>query len=632
MKKNASAFTLLLAALFLLPSALSAGELYYYSNGRKIMLTEDNSAQTFIDLTKKESVKSLSDVRVLNSYRNVFTLEKASETRLTELSKLGKIYPAYRIGGKARVFLSGMMFIKIPGQPDPEEAEKWCRSNGLRLIKQFKYVPQWYLAESTGNSVKMAAEFVEKGIAEQAEPSFFLPIEKRIYIPSDQYFFNQWHLHNFGDAALSGTDHAHVAEAWRVIKAFIGTLGSSDVKMAIVDDGFDLTHEDFQGRFLPGHDFGDGDDNPMPETGGLTGGDMHGTSVAGVAGAAADNDKGVAGACPNCSMIPIRLKMSGITSLDASAIEAFEWAADAGADLISNSWGPSDGTGQFVDMNQTLKDLVATLATTGRNGLGIIILFAAGNGNEDIALDGFASNPNVFAIGATDAAGNKASYSDFGEELDFMACSNTEGSTSGGGGDGWAGGNYIDGIWTTDNTGQSGYNNGSEAGSDPAGNYTNSFGGTSSACPLAAGITGLLLSANPNLTRDQIYEIYKMTSDKTGGVNYDANGFNTYFGYGRINACEAVKKALEMGGRNVSSIDCASDAPIDTSDTGNTEPPADTADSGDTEVPADTGDTGTPADTGDTGTPADTGDTASDTGADDTTIKTKSSGCSASVI
>ena len=107
-----------------------------------------------------------------------------------------------------------------------------------------------------------------------------------------------------------------------------------------------------------------------------------------------------------------------------------------------------------------------------------------------------------------------------------------------------------------------------------------------------------------------------MTSDKTGGANYDANGFNTYFGYGRINACEAVKKALEMGGRNVSSIDCASDAPIDTSDTGNTEPPADTADSGDTEVPADTGDTAAPSDTGDTGSG----------------IKTKSSGCSASII
>ncbi|MBO4441431.1 S8 family serine peptidase [bacterium] len=625
MKKNFFTSTLLFTILFSLPAALSAEELHYYSNGRKITLTEDNSAQTFIDLTRKESAKSLSDVKVLNSHRNVFTLEKASKKRLGELSKLGKVFPAYKIGGKARVFLSGMMFVKIPGQPDVKDAEKWCRSNGLRLIKQFKYVPQWYLAESTENTIRKAAEFVEKGIAKQAEPSFFLPIEKRMYIPSDQYFFNQWHLHNFGDAALSGTDHAHVAEAWYIIKEITGTLGSSEVKMAIVDDGFDLTHEDFQGRFLPGHDFGDGDDNPMPETGGLTGGDMHGTSVAGVAGAAADNDKGVAGACPNCSMIPIRLKMSGITSLDASAIEAFEWAADAGAHLISNSWGPSDGTGQFVDMNQTLKDLVATLTTTGRNGLGIIILFAAGNGNEDIALDGFASNPNVFAIGATDAAGNKASYSDFGEELDFMACSNTEGSASGGGGDGWAGGNYLDGIWTTDNMGQSGYNNGSEAGSDPAGNYTNSFGGTSSACPLAAGITGLVLSANPNLSRDQIYEIFKATSDKTGGVNYDTNGFNNYFGYGRINACEAVKKAFEMGGIDLSKVVCGEDTPIEI-DTGDTEIPTDTGDTGDTETPADTGDTEIPADTGDSA------DTDPENGDTDSTLKTQGNGCSTSVI
>ena len=116
MKRDAFNLTLISAIIFLFASTLSAGELYYYSNGRKITLTEDNSAQTFIDLTKKESVKSLSDVRVLNSHRNIFTIEKASKQRLEALSKKGTLYPAYKIGGKARVFLSGMMFIKIPGQ------------------------------------------------------------------------------------------------------------------------------------------------------------------------------------------------------------------------------------------------------------------------------------------------------------------------------------------------------------------------------------------------------------------------------------------------------------------------------------------------------------------------------------
>ena len=298
---------------------------------------------------------------------------------------------------------------------------------------------------------------------------------------------------------------------------------------------------------------------------------MHGTCVVGVAGGSTDNGIGIAGACPNCQIIPIRMRMSGITSLDASAIEAFEWAANAEADIISNSWGPADGTGQFVDMNQTLKDLVANIATTGRNGLGTLIFFAAGNGGESIETDGYASNPNVFAIGASNAAGNRASYSDFGNSLDFMASSCDMDSS---GGDGWAGGSTIDGIWTTDNMGQAGYNaGGNESAGDLAGNYSSDFGGTSSACPLAAGITGLVLTANPALTKDQIYELYKETSDKIGFDSYDGNGFNQNYGYGRINACKAVKRAFELAGTDVSGIECGGD--INQSDPINPDPGTD---------------------------------------------------------
>ena len=170
------------------------------------------------------------------------------------------------------------------------------------------------------------------------------------------------------------------------------------------------------------------------------------------------------------------------------------------------------------------------------------------------------------------------------------------------GGDAWSGGSYIDGIWTTDNMGSSGYNAGNTNDGDALGNYTNSFGGTSSACPLAAGITGLVLTANPNLTKDQIYEIYKETSDKNGFDPYDANGFNTNYGYGRLNACEAVKKAFEMAGTDVSGVVCGQDIvvpdPTDTSDTDTdpTEDPVDTADTSDSapDDPADTGDTDIP--------------------------------------
>ena len=573
--------TLLL--IVLLPVFMFAEGLFYYSNGKKITLAE-TSGYTFIDSRVTKNVTLPRDLNFTLRHKNIYLFEKLSSENIKELGKLGRVLPAYIRNGGEKVYASGMMFVKLPVKTD---AEKWCRAKGFEFVEGYEYAPGWYLVKTNDDPVKKSVELVEKKIAAQAEPSFFMRFEKRTYIPNDPLFKNQWHLYNDGtNQNVSGADSTHVAEAWDVMRKLKNEMGGSTVKLAIIDDAFDLTHEDLQGRFLPGHDFADGDDKPTPGAQ-----DMHGTCVAGVAGGATDNGTGVAGACPNCQLIPIRMRMSGVTSLDASAIEAFNWAANAGADIISNSWGPADGPGQTVDMNQTLKDLVANIVTTGRNGLGTVILFAAGNGGESIETDGYASNPNVFAIGASNAAGNRASYSDFGNSLDFMASSCDMDSS---GGDGWAGGSTIDGIWTTDNMGSAGYNaGGNESAGDIAGNYSSDFGGTSSACPLAAGITGLVLTANPGLTRDQIYEIFKETSDKIGNEQYDGNGFSQNYGYGRINACRAVVKAFEMAGENVGDVECGGDIhqsdpitpdPGDTGDTGTPSDPTDTGDTGNTPV------------------------------------------------
>ena len=557
-----------------LPLFMFAENLYYYSNGKKIKIAE-TSGYTFIDGRNAGLSK---DFKFTLKHENIYLFDKLSSKNIKELEKSGRILPAYKRNGTEKVYASGRIFVKLP-KMDEKSAGKWCESNGMRLVKKFKYAPDWYLAETTENPVKKSVELVEKKIVTQAEPSFFMTFEHMTYIPSDPLFSKQWHLYNEGtDSTLTGSDSTHVAEAWDVLRQIKGELGGSNVKLAIIDDGFDLDHEDLQGRFLPGHDFVDGDDNPVPGSH-ATELDKHGTSVAGVAAGATDNGKGIAGACPNCQIIPIRM---GTTTVDAIAMESFEWAFDAGADIISNSWGPTDSS---ADMNQPLKDLVTNMTTTGRNGLGIVILFAAGNSSLSVSDNVFVGNPNVITIGATNADGKKASYSNYGPALDFTASScDIEG------GDGWQGGNTIDGIWTTDNMGSSGYNlGGNENNGDSAGNYTNGFGGTSSACPLVAGVTGLVMSANPNLTKEQIYEIFQETSDKVGGETYDANGFNQNYGYGRINACKAVKKALEMAGTDVPSVECG--GPVNQSDPV-TPDPGDTADTDAPTDPADTGDTG----------------------------------------
>jgi len=565
---------MILIFLMLMPGILFAGDVHYFSNGKKVVLKEDSS--------------------------NIFKMA-------------GQVHKAYLNEHGVRLYSNQRLFVQIPGSPELSEAEKWCEKNGLSLVKRYKYIPQWYLVEFSGDTVLKSAQLVEDGLVVQAEPSFYYPVELKSYTPDDPFFPNQWHLNNENgaDFGYSGNDHAHVLEAWNVLLSVKGHKGEG-VKLAIIDDGFDLNHEDLAGRFLQGKDFNDGDDLPMPGAQ-----DAHGTCCAGVAGANTGNGLGVAGACPDCDIIPIRMNMTSMGSLDQGAIETFTWAADQGAMIMSNSWGPPDNGGA-MDMGQVLKDLVTNLTATGRDGKGIIILFAAGNGNESIETDGFASNPNVFAIGASNASGKRCSYSDFGMSLDFMAPSNDVDSS---GGDGWSG-SYVDGIWSTDNT-SGGYVPGQLQGDD-SGKYVSEFGGTSSACPLAAGITGLVLSANPDLTKDEVYEIYKTTSDKVsmGFVNpgegdYDSNGFSTHYGYGRINACEAVKKALEMGGEDMTDVVCGDSSTIP-------ETPDDTETPDESETTDETQEN--PDDTEDSGTEAQDSENVPGTG------KMTDDGCSCSVV
>jgi len=464
-------------------------------------------------------------------YRNGKKIEMKGQSSVFK----SKVENAYISPSGAKFFLSGNMFVKLPTQ-NLEKAENWCADNNMNLEKQFKYISNWYLVSGADDVFRRSVQLVEQKTALQAEPSFYFPVELKAAIPDDIFFANQWHLRNGeGLPDVSGSDHAHVAEAWDILFQ-MDRIPGKGVKIGIIDDGFDHDHEDLSGIYLPGHDFYDGDDQPLPGSQ-----DAHGTCCAGVIAAKTNNGKGVAGACPECKLIPIRMNFSGPT-LDSIAIESFTFAADNGAHIISNSWGPEDNMGS-VDMSQPLKDLVKTLTTTGRNGKGIIILFAAGNGNESIEDDGFASNLDVFGIGATNASGIRSSYSDYGVSLDFMAPSSDSNGYS-----------ITDGIYTTDNI-YKGYVPGTMAG-DTSGLYVFEFGGTSSSCPLAAGIAGLVLSANSALTRDEVYEIFKTTADKVGDDDYDENGFSEYYGFGRINACKAVIKAFEMAGKDVSELVC----------------------------------------------------------------------------
>lgn len=347
----------------------------------------------------------------------------------------------------------------------------------------------------------------------------------------DPFLKFQWHIENTGQAGTAGQD-ASILKAWARIKE-MGLNPGQGVKIGVIDDAFDLHHPDMEEKYLTGYDLGDGDNYPYAEDN-----EPHGTCVTGVIAAVKDNSLGVSGVCPMCKIVPVRAsdKLGTLENM----LKAFNYLLDRGVHVISNSWGPADGTGA-AELPKPLEELFEHARNEERDGKGVTILFAAGNGNEDISdpetLDGYASNEFVIAVGAVNADGVKSAYSDYGKDLDIVSPSSD--IDTGYVWDPYATDNYRHGIWTIDARSWYGYSQM---------DYTSSFGGTSSATPLVSGVVGLLVSLYPEITVDEVQEILTKTADKVSPVDaqYDENGFSIYYGYGRVNAEKAVEMLCEI--------------------------------------------------------------------------------------
>lgn len=171
-----------------------------------------------------------------------------------------------------------------------------------------------------------------------------------------------------------------------------------------------------------------------------------------------------------------------------------------------------------------------------------MITWAAGNGNESVDNDGYASYDEVVAVAASNDAGTRAVYSDFGKAIWCSFPSNNFASENGTGET-----VMTPGVWTTDRSGNEGYNSGDGSLGDAAGNYTNSFGGTSSAAPGVAGVAALIIAANPKLRWEEVKAILRRCCDRIDDEpgEYDADGHSSHYGFGRVNARRAVELARD---------------------------------------------------------------------------------------
>ncbi len=424
----------------------------------------------------------------------------------------------------APVLYTENLFIKFNDRLTKTACEKLIKTHKLTLKRPLTYAKNAYFVsgvEGCGQSIfDTSLELLKHDSVDLCHPEL-------IQMSSNKSAFdNQWHLKKTRINGRMINAHAHIEEAW--------TLSQGDnMTIAIIDDGVDLAHAEFAGsqKIVAPRDVTRRNNNPNPRSN-----DRHGTACAGVA--CANGLDGASGVAPKSTLLPIRLASHLGSQAEA---DAFVWAADHGADVISCSWGPADGV--WWDDNDPLHDEETLLPDStrlaidyavqqGRNGKGCVITWAAGNGNEPVEHDGYASYDKVLAIAACNDENRKSAYSDFGSTI-FCCFPSSHGVPS-----------LTPGIWTTDNTGISGYNTGAIEDGDHDGDYTNSFGGTSSACPGVAGVAALILSINPDLRWDQVKDIMQRSCDKIDTTNgdYDESGHSPIYGYGRINA----KKALEM--------------------------------------------------------------------------------------
>ncbi|HOX46839.1 MAG TPA: S8 family serine peptidase [Myxococcota bacterium] len=468
----------------------------------------------------------------------------------------GLLFELPGAGGRFSLDRGVILRLRAPG---PALARSLAAAGGFEGLEPLDDGGQTFLLRARDARAALAGA---RRLAARAEvawalPDFGVPIQLH-RLPTDPWYGQQWYQ------GMSGGG-IRAEAAWDV------TLGDPQVVVAVVDTGVEITHPDFEpGHLLTGYNAVTQQDDPSPLA---TAMDAHGTACSGVIAARHDNAEGLAGICPDCSLLPIKM-MDGMADQSqlSTGYRALTTATARGAWVLSNSWGVDEAYTSQIDM-QPYYQAVRDAVQGGRGGLGAVVLFASGNGESDwmgnvqgtqIGAHELQAMPEVMAVGGTWTDDRVVVYSDYGPSLSVVAPTGTTDYNQAG-------------IFTTDTLGESGFSRhgrlympglwGEDADAgfaepDPTGNYSSHFNGTSAACPIAAGVVGLVFSANPGLTGAQARWIVEQTADKVGGVAYDALGHDDHYGFGRVHAGRAVRVAalgleLDDGAACVEDINCA---------------------------------------------------------------------------
>ncbi|MGD0341886.1 MAG: S8 family serine peptidase [Bacteroidales bacterium] len=298
------------------------------------------------------------------------------------------------------------IFIKFLDSVKPEICKKIIAGNKLAIKQKPDYALNSYFVsapQNTGLKVfKIAEKLLKMKEVELCHPELIRKKALKVINPL------QWHLR---PALINGKKIEADVKAEEAQKLSSG----KNIIIALIDDGFDIDHPEFsrKGKVVSPRDISSGSKDPRPRYSH----ENHGTACAGVAAASGIKASGVA---PDAALMPVRLS-SNLGSI--AEANAFKFAADNGADIISCSWGPADGDWSnpkdpshttFTDLPDSTRLAIDYAAANGRKGKGCVITFAAGNGNEDIKYDDYASYDKVMAVAACNDTNRRSVYSDYG--------------------------------------------------------------------------------------------------------------------------------------------------------------------------------------------------------------------------
>jgi subtilisin family serine protease len=415
----------------------------------------------------------------------------------------------YRTDEGRLYVLTDRLTVRLAEDLSGEKVTATLDDAGLEVIQELTFAPNLYEVRVTGDAdpLDVSVELHDDQRFVYADPNFVEHIPGR-FTPSDPDYDQQWQWEN--DGSSGGTTDADVnAEgAWE------HTRGAG-TRVAVIDNGIDVTHPDLAAAVAGAGYFQStpgGGASFVSGTAGFPGGN-HGTFCSGMAVARAENAEGGVGAANEATFTPVACLGDQVGSQTTLA-RAVAYAADPsreiagasaadGADVISCSLGPNNSA---WTMQTVLRDAIDFAVGSGRGGLGTPVFWATDNASNPVAQDQVCAYANTIAVGRSDND-DDADGSASGPELDFLAPGVDVYSTTGGGG----------------------YGTGT---------------GTSYATPLSAGVGALVIGVDPDLTWDEVRQVLRDTCEKVGGVTYGSDGHHDDYGFGRINATDAVCRAL----------------------------------------------------------------------------------------